>query len=203
MAHHIIVVDDDAANLRVAVHILRKNEMEVTALESGQALLDALNADALPALILLDIKMPGMNGFETLNFLRQKEKTLGIPEIPVIFLTADETADTEKLGFEAGVSDYIRKPFDPDILLRRVHNIISKEQRITTLRTEADTDKLTGFLNKGAANRVMAGRCASDQGCLLMLDLDSFKLVNDLYGHDMGEGREDVRNNERFLHWGL
>lgn len=187
MANHIFVVDDDAANLRVAGHILRKNEMDVTALNSGKALLDAIVTDALPSLILLDIKMPEMDGFETLHQLRKKEKALGIAEIPVIFLTADETADTEKLGFEAGVSDYIRKPFDPDILLRRVHNILSKEQRITTLRTEADTDQLTGFLNKAAACRVMSGLCSSEMGCLLMIDLDSFKLVNDLYGHKMGD----------------
>ena len=187
MATHIMVVDDDAANLRAAGHILSKNQMQVTALSSGAKLLDAIRPEALPNLILLDIKMPEMDGFETLERLRKKEQALGISEIPVIFLTADETADTEKLGFEAGVSDYIRKPFDPDILLRRVGNILSKEQRLSSLRTEADTDKLTGFLNKGASARVMNTLCSSDMGCLLMIDLDSFKLVNDLYGHKMGD----------------
>ena len=187
MAIHIYVVDDDSANLHVADHILRKNDMEVTALSSGRALLDSIRADALPDLILLDIMMPEMDGFETLKLLRSMEKEHGIAEIPVIFLTADETADTEKQGFEAGVSDYIRKPFDPDILLRRVHNIISKEKRLSSLRTVADTDQLTGFLNKAAAGRVMSALCASDIGCLLMIDLDSFKLVNDLYGHKTGD----------------
>jgi len=187
MPIHIMVVDDDSTNLRTAGHILRKNQMEVTALGSGQALLDAVSSGARPDLILLDIKMPEMDGFETMEHLRKVEEARGINEIPVIFLTADETADTEKQGFEAGVSDYIRKPFDPDILLRRVGNIVSKEQRLSSLRTEADTDKLTGFLNKAASARVMSARCASDLGCLLMIDLDSFKLVNDLYGHKMGD----------------
>ena len=187
MPTHIMVVDDDAANLRAAGHILSKNQMQVTALSSGAALLDAIRPGKLPDLILLDINMPEMDGFETLKLLRKKEQALDICEIPVIFLTADETADTEKLGFEAGVSDYIRKPFDPDILLRRVGNVVSKEQRLSFLRNEADTDKLTGFLNKGASARVMNTLCASDLGCLLMIDLDSFKLVNDLYGHKMGD----------------
>lgn len=183
----IFVVDDDAANLQVAEHILTKNGLQVTALRSGQALLEHIAPEDPPDLILLDIKMPQMDGFETLSRLRQLERERGIHEIPVIFLTADDTADTEKLGFEASISDYIRKPFDPEILLRRVHNIVSKEQRMSSLRAEADTDKLTGFLNKAASARVIAARCSSDIGALLMVDLDSFKLVNDLYGHKAGD----------------
>ena len=184
---HIFVVDDDNTNLNVAGHILRTNNMQVTALHSGQALLDTIRTENRPDLILLDIKMPEMDGFETLEKLRVLEQKLGIHEIPVIFLTADETADTEKQGFEAGVSDYIRKPFDPDILLRRVNNIVAKEKRLSSLRAEADTDKLTGFLNKAASHRIISGLCSSDLGCLMIIDLDSFKLVNDLFGHKMGD----------------
>lgn len=187
MEMKIFVVDDDSANLMVADHILSQNGIAVTPLDSGKKLLDAIKKDSLPDLILLDIKMPVMDGFATLDRLREKEKELGINEIPVIFLTADDTADTEKQGFEAGVSDYIRKPFDPDILLRRVYNIISKEKRMSSLRNEADTDKLTGFLNKSAASRIISRLCRSDLGCLMMIDLDSFKLVNDLYGHKTGD----------------
>ena len=187
MKTHIMFVDDDAANLRTAGHILSKNQMRVTALESGAAMLERIQKDDLPDLILLDIKMPEIDGFESLSLLRLREKELGIEEIPVIFLTADEAPDTERMGFEAGVADYIRKPFDPDILIRRVRNIVSKEQRLSTLRSEADTDKLTGFLNKAAAARVMTALCSSDLGCLMVVDLDSFKLVNDLYGHKTGD----------------
>ena len=187
MTFHIMIVDDDSANLRTAGHILSRNNMRVTALSSGKELLDRVKNSELPDLILLDIKMPEMDGFETLKRLRILENELGIGEIPVVFLTADDTADTENQGLEAGVSDYIRKPFDPNILLRRVHNIVSKEKRLHTLRNEADTDKLTGFLNKAAFARAASGLCSSDLGSLLMVDLDSFKLVNDLFGHKMGD----------------
>ena len=188
MANWIIVVDDDTANLQVAGHILSKNKMRVTALRSGKALIDYLaKSDAMPDLILLDIKMPEMDGFETLESLRRWEKTAGMEEIPVIFLTADEETETETHGFEVGVSDFIRKPFDPDVLLRRIGNIVTKQEKLLTLKAEATTDKLTGFLNKAAAGSELSKLCSGSRGCLMMIDLDSFKLVNDIYGHDMGD----------------
>ena len=108
MAEWIIVVDDDTSNLKMAGHILSKANMRVTALRSGQSLLDYVSEKGFPDLILLDINMPEMDGFETLMRLRGYENELGREEIPVIFLTADDTPDTETMGFEVGVSDYIK-----------------------------------------------------------------------------------------------
>ncbi|MCR5123154.1 MAG: response regulator [Ruminococcus sp.] len=187
MAYKIIVVDDDSTNLRMAEHILSKNDMDVTALRSGQALLDHIERNDPPDLILLDINMPEMDGFQTLEELRIKESADGLEETPVIFLTASEGIETETHGFEAGVSDYIKKPFNPEILLKRIDNIITRQNRIKLLRTAASTDKLTGLLNKSAAASELGHSCAGESGCLMMIDLDSFKLVNDLYGHEMGD----------------
>ncbi len=187
MAKWIIVVDDDVANLKVAGHILSRNNMRVTALRSGNVLIDYMKKNGTPDLILLDIRMPDMDGFETLEKLREFEKSMSVDETPVIFLTADEDSDTETHGFEAGVSDYIRKPFDPEVLIRRISNIVSKQEKIQSLKTEATTDKLTGFMNKGAAGEEFSALCSSHIGCLMMIDLDSFKLVNDIYGHETGD----------------
>ena len=85
-----MVVDDDMANLQMAGTILSKNNMRVTALKSGQALLNYITEHGAPDLILLDIMMPEMDGFETLKNLRKLEKSKGLSETPVIFLTADE-----------------------------------------------------------------------------------------------------------------
>ncbi|MBP0973787.1 MAG: response regulator, partial [Oscillospiraceae bacterium] len=115
MANWIIVVDDDTSNLKMAGFILSKAQMRVTALQSGQALLDYIKKHEAPDLILLDILMPGMDGFETLRRLRQQEIETGREETPVVFLTADENTDTETHGFEVGVADYIRKPFNPEV----------------------------------------------------------------------------------------
>ena len=187
MAKWIIVVDDDTANLKMAGHILSKNNMRVTALKSGNAFLDYIDANGTPDLVLLDIKMPVMDGFETLGKLRQLEQSKGLMKTPVIFLTADEDVDTETRGFEVGVSDFIRKPFNPDVLLRRIDNIMSNSQEMQSLKSEAMTDKLTGLLNKAATGVELSKMCSNMTGCLMMIDLDSFKLVNDLYGHEMGD----------------
>ena len=186
MAKWIIVVDDDTANLKMAGHILSKNNMRVTALKSGSSFLEYVNENGLPDLVLLDIKMPVMDGFETLR-LRQIENQKGLMKTPVIFLTADEDVDTETRGFEVGVSDFIRKPFNPDVLLRRIDNIMSNSQEMHELKSEATLDKLTGFLNKSAAAVELSKMCSEKTGCLMMIDLDSFKLVNDIYGHAMGD----------------
>ena len=110
MADWVIVVDDDETNLKMAGHILSKAHMRVTAMKSGQALLNYIREKDVPDLILLDIKMPGMDGFETLNALRELEKG---KEIPVIFLTADEKEETETKGLSLGAMDFIKKPFIP------------------------------------------------------------------------------------------
>lgn len=120
MADWVIVVDDDVANLKMAGHILSKNNMRVTALKSGKALLDYMKENQ-PDLILLDILMPDMDGFETLQKLREQETG---KEIPVIFLTANEDEESEKQGLRLGAMDFIKKPFVPEVLAIRVRHII-------------------------------------------------------------------------------
>ena len=187
MSKWIIVVDDDIANLKMAGHILSQNNMRVTALKSGRTLIDYVKENGAPDLVLLDIKMPEIDGFETLKLLREMEKENSMSETPVIFLTADENEETESRGFEVGVSDFIRKPFNPQVLLRRIENIVSMQSEMISWKNEASTDKLTGLINKAAAGKEMERMCLNSSGALMMIDLDSFKLVNDLYGHDMGD----------------
>jgi response regulator RpfG family c-di-GMP phosphodiesterase len=117
----VVVVDDDVTNLKMAGTILSRQHIRVSALKSGRALLDFVR-DHRPDLILLDIRMPEMDGFETLRRLRQE--TPPGQEIPVIFLTADENAESEMRGLDLGAMDFIKKPFVPEVLIRRVRHII-------------------------------------------------------------------------------
>ncbi len=187
MAAWIIIVDDDITNLKVAGQILSKNRMRVSALKSGEGLLDYVRQNGAPDLILLDINMPGMDGFETYEKYRRLERELDIQPVPIVMLTADEDSSNESRGLDMGVSDYIRKPFDPDVLIRRVENIVSTRGQLLKYEEEATIDKLTGFLNKYNANEQITKLCRSISGVLMIIDLDSFKLVNDIYGHDMGD----------------
>lgn len=134
----VIVVDDDVANLKMAGHILSGHKMRVTALRSGRALLDYVKTNS-PDLILLDIKMPEMDGFETLEKLRSTPYPGD--EIPVIFLTADDNRESETRGLELGAMDFIRKPFVPEVLALRVSHTIElvRLQRDLTAEVERRT----------------------------------------------------------------
>ena len=138
MADWVVVVDDDVTNLNMAGRILSKANMRVTALKSGRALLDYIE-DKKPDLILLDIMMPDMDGFETLKKLRDREKKAGIEDvIPVIFLTADDNEESEKKGLSLGAMDFIKKPFVPDVLTLRVRHSIELIHLQRNLATEVE-----------------------------------------------------------------
>ncbi|MCR5053601.1 MAG: response regulator [Lachnospiraceae bacterium] len=135
MADWIVVVDDDTANLKMAGHILSKNNMRVTALKSGEGLLEFIQ-DNKPDLILLDIMMPGMDGFTTLQKLREQENDE--EKIPVIFLTADENEESESKGLALGAMDFIKKPFVAEVLVLRVRHIIDLVRLQRNLTTEVE-----------------------------------------------------------------
>ena len=116
---HILVVDDDIMNLRIAEKML-KGQFLVDCVDSGKKVLESLK-DKLPDLILLDLHMPDMDGFEVMRQLQADEKYRGIP---VIFLTADDDRDTEVRGFQAGAMDFITKPFVYEIVLQRVSRLV-------------------------------------------------------------------------------
>ena len=137
MADWIVVVDDDSTNLKIAGHILSKQNKRVTAMNSGRALLDYLKENR-PDLILLDVMMPEMDGFETFRKVREQEKELAMEEIPIVFMTADDDMRTEVRGYEMGAADFVKKPFDPNGLTKRIDECLSK-MRSQAARGEAQT----------------------------------------------------------------
>lgn len=122
MKHKIIVVDDDKLNLILATRLLSQS-YEVITLHSGAELFNTLE-DLTPTLILLDIQMPEMDGFEVIKKLKTNEN---LNKIPVIFLTADRSENTERECFEQGAVDFITKPFVPAIMQQRVKRTIELE----------------------------------------------------------------------------
>lgn len=119
----ILVVDDDKANLMIAQKLLVE-EYRVAAANSGELAFRYLEKNE-PDLILLDIQMPGMDGFEVMSRIQKSEAWR---KIPVIFLTADRSEETEEACFKMGAVDYIGKPFVPAIMLQRVRRTLELEE---------------------------------------------------------------------------
>lgn len=136
-AFHILVIDDDKINLKTARKILEEF-FQVTCLESGKDAL-AYMQHHIPDLILLDIHMPEMDGFEVLQNIKSNQQT---KDIPVIFLTADNDSETELNSFKAGVMDFIRKPFIPDIMLERINRIIELDRLQQYLQDEVKKNEI-------------------------------------------------------------
>lgn len=141
----ILVVDDDKTNLSLAQNILLPY-YRVAAANSGRAALKYLERHR-PALILLDINMPGMDGYEVMEQIQLKKET---KSIPVIFLTADNMAETEVKCFRMGAMDFVGKPFVPDILRSRVDKTIELDRYRHSLETmvREQADKILEDANR-------------------------------------------------------
>ena len=120
MGDWILVVDDDTSNLKMASYILGRVQMRVSCLKSGDDAVRFLQENR-PDLVLLDVHMPGRDGFQTMRAIRENGTAA---DVPVIFLTADDDSNTEKRGLEEGAVDFIKKPFVPEVLLLRVRHTI-------------------------------------------------------------------------------
>ena len=120
---HILLVDDVSTNLK-CVSLILENKYELTMVKSGREALECLQT-AIPELILLDIHMQDMDGYEVMEHMKENPETA---DIPVILLTADAEQDSEKRGKALGAVDFIRKPFEPQILLDSIEAIWKMEE---------------------------------------------------------------------------
>ena len=177
----IMIVDDEKISLMMTDHIL-SSEYKTICCSSPSEALEAFGRE-YPDMILSDLRMPGMNGYELLETLHSRYNVT----VPFMFMTADDSDDTEARGFSSGAMDFIRKPFRADVLLRRIANILKTIDRIEGLKKAAETDPMTGLFNKASSREEIGSACRQSSGILMMIDLDSFKPVNDIYGHDMGD----------------
>ena len=135
MPKRLLVVDDEPNLLRAVAAVLRAEGYEVVTARNGREALVRV-AESVPDLIISDIRMPGMDGYQLAGQLRSSQRTA---LVPLVFLTAkDETADRVE-GFRSGVDAYITKPFEPDELIAVIHNILNRVER-----THAEIARLVG-----------------------------------------------------------
>ena len=183
----ILVVDDVPSNIQVLAQILRP-EFSVTFALSGEEALH-LAATSLPDLILLDVMMPDMDGFEVCRRLKD-DPTL--KDIPVIFVTAMNEAIDETRGLEAGAIDYVTKPAHPAIVRQRIRNHLQLKRQRDLLRQMAFIDGLTGLANRRRFDEAFEAEWrralrTHHPISLVLGDIDHFKGYNDHYGHVAGD----------------
>jgi diguanylate cyclase (GGDEF)-like protein len=177
---YILCVDDQAANLAVLESILG-GAYALRFARSGEAALAQIRIQT-PELILLDVKMPDMDGYALCRMLRANPD---YHYIPIIFLTALDSLEEEATGLDLGAVDYITKPFSPVIIKARVKKHLELKRNRDQLEWFAQTDFLTGLANRRKLFSSFNG--LQIPSGLLLLDVDKFKQYNDYYGHQAGD----------------
>lgn len=183
----ILIVDDEAVNIEMMADTLEDRYDLAFACNGREALRVA--SEAAPDLILLDVMLPDLNGYEICALLKEEPRTTNIP---VIFVTGLSTVEDEATGLETGAIDYVTKPVSRPVLLARVRNHIELKKARDQLQRLSLTDALTGLANRRYFDAVLAQEWSRHRRTqaplsLVMIDVDHFKAFNDTYGHVAGD----------------
>jgi diguanylate cyclase (GGDEF)-like protein len=186
-AQTILIIDDDPLMAEVLGTMLGDLGRIVAAASGAEGL--KLAAAHPPDVILLDVEMPGMDGFEVCASLRRDD---ALRDVPLIFVTAHSSPVFEARGLDAGAVDFIAKPLNPPIIRRRVRTHLTLKRQSDELRRMAGIDGLTRIANRRTfdATAEQEWRRSLRTGQVLslaMIDVDHFKKFNDHYGHIIGD----------------
>ena len=217
----ILAVDDSLLICQQIEKVLKNEEYTVYKSHSAKETLELLE-EVNPDLILLDVILPDMEGYELFEKIKEKDKN----HAPVIFITSKDSEQDVIRGFELGACDYIKKPFRPEELKSRVKaHLEDKRERdelkilnetlkanMQILNRVAYRDELTGLYNRRFVVEKLAQYLMEPdrQDALVMIDVDDFKHVNDCYGHDAGDMvlvcisniMESVCRRHKVVRWG-
>ncbi len=182
----ILIVDDIASNIDYLVGLL--SDYDVSAALDGESALESLEEEK-PDLILLDIAMPGLDGYETCTIIKSNPET---KDIPILFLSAKTDTESIVKAFDTGGVDYITKPYSPREVLARVQTQLKLKYAMQSLEKMAREDSMTGISNRRRffeEAKVMFSKVKENYFSLFLfiVDIDRFKDINDTHGHDIGD----------------
>ncbi len=186
---HVLVVDDDPDKLQLLQVALTMAGYEVRTATDGEEGLAAV-ASFQPDLIVSDIMMPKVNGYDFARRIRDNPMTRFIPII--LQTAAGFRVEDQRLGSEVGALGYFTDPTDLDLLLSRARTLLDFKAYLDVMEEQATTDHLTGLANRRRFERHLEREVGRTERhgrpfCLLVLDVDNFKQVNDTYGHEAGD----------------
>ncbi|EDZ63466.1 response regulator receiver modulated diguanylate cyclase [Sulfurimonas gotlandica GD1] len=184
----VLIVDDVASNVQILAEVL-KDEYHIKVAVDGRSAIELSTKKPYPDLILLDVNMPDMDGYDV---LRELKRCVGSDSVPVIFVTGNDTEEDEEKGLLLGAVDYIKKPIHPAIVKARVRTQVTLKKQRDELIYNAVHDQLTGLYNRN--HLVLEGERKfsrafrkNDKLSVMMIDIDHFKIVNDTHGHLTGD----------------
>jgi two-component system cell cycle response regulator len=185
----VLVVDDDPDKLSLLEMALTMAGYDVRTAGDGEEGFAQMSSFQ-PDLVVSDVMMPRMNGYDLARRIRENPQTKFIPII--LQTAAGLRAADQRLGSEVGALGYITDPTDLDLLLSRARTLLEFKAYLDTCEEEATTDHLTGLANRRRFERLLEKEVSRTERyghafCLLMLDIDNFKQVNDNYGHEAGD----------------
>jgi diguanylate cyclase (GGDEF)-like protein len=183
----ILLIDDDLTS----VSLLRRPLSGLGQLRFARSGADGLRLarKRVPDVVLLDVEMPGISGFDVCTAMKSEA---GLRDVPIIFITSHDSIDQEVTGLNLGAADFISKPLRVPLVIARVKTQLTMKAMADALRRAATIDALTGLANRGRLDEMVGrewSRCHRTRLPLsiLMLDIDCFKLYNDRYGHQAGD----------------
>ncbi|MDP3119337.1 MAG: diguanylate cyclase [Sulfuricurvum sp.] len=184
----ILIVDDVPTNVQ-ALALLLKEDYDVKVATGGARALELASQDPIPDLILLDVQMPEISGYDVFKLLKEESITA---KIPIIFITGKDAAEDEEYGLELGAVDYIAKPIRPSIVKARVKTHITLKQQHDQLVRMATRDQLTGLYNRHFLSDILDKKVSESKRhnkalSVVIVDIDHFKNVNDTFGHLTGD----------------
>ncbi|MFW6366918.1 MAG: GGDEF domain-containing protein [Spirochaetota bacterium] len=207
----ILIVDDDPVNSYLLSDVL--TDFDTVSVGNIHDMHQLIRSNFIPDLILLDVMLPEVNGFEAAHIIRNEFE---MRNIPIVFVSAKTEGSSVRKGFESGAIDYIKKPFENDELFARIYSVLERIDREKKLIEEASTDPLTGLCNRRYFFSITESKISFCQRkkinlSIAILDIDHFKRINDTYSHICGDAvltqfasilRKEIRDYDVLARYG-